>query len=181
MASEREPLPGQWEKIEEKLSERIGEISNRDVWEQCTRLDEIQIQESLDSVEKKLDKQIRAKQDLELWEYVLKAEKIIPYSKWESIEEQLFSRIEKGDLKIDKQPFWQIIDYYLIITKAARIASVVMLIALIFVGGFMIQDKLTAKIPTLFINYKEMLQRILNLSEAVYGRNIVQLLVVLYP
>jgi tetratricopeptide (TPR) repeat protein len=151
MASECEPLQGEWESVEEALFERVCRISGQESWEQCTRLDEIHIQGSLDAVEMKLETRIREKRDIELWEYVVKTEKILSYHCWEKIEESLFSKLKDSDgtLPISKQPFWQVIDYYLLIARSARVASVVVLLMLMVVGGYFLQQKLNTQIPTL--------------------------------
>lgn len=151
MASESEPLQGEWECTEEALFERINRISGQESWEHCTRLDEMHIQGSLDAVEMKLDTRIREKHDIELWEYVVKTEKVLSYHHWEKIEEDLFAKLKdsNGNLAISKQPFWQVIDYYLLITRSARVASVVILLMLLAVGGYFLQQRLDTQIPTL--------------------------------
>ncbi len=152
MTSEREPLFGDWEKQEEALFDQINKISNCELWEQCVRRDEIQIQESLNSVEAKLDKQIGLRKDLELWEYILKTEDVLSCHEWELIDEKLFNKIEKtapNNIEITKQPFWHMIDYYLFLTKTPKIVLVAMLLLLMVVGFYVLQGKLNSKIPTL--------------------------------
>jgi|GEM_PF-828664 len=154
MASEDDPLLGEWEVIEDGLSERIGVVSGQEPWEQAARLDEMQIQDSLDTVEKMLDNRIMEKADLEDWEMVLKQEKIIPYSSWEKIEEQVFDKIENDSegrkpLTLEEQPFWNIINSYVLTMKTVRATSAALLLLLIVVGGYYAQQSLSSQVPTL--------------------------------
>lgn len=152
LTSERELLFGDWERLEKALFNQINKVSNCELWEQCLLIDEIQTQESLYQVKAKIDNQISLRKDLELWENVLNTEEVLSCHEWELIEEKLFTKIENAapsNIEVIKQPFWHIIDYYLVITKARKIALVVMLLLLIVSGVYLLQRKLNSNIPTM--------------------------------
>jgi tetratricopeptide (TPR) repeat protein len=146
------PTIGEWEAIEDSLFDRIGEISECELWEQAAHLDKMHIQDSLDTVEKILEERIRERDSLENWEFVLKSEEVIPFAKWENIESNLFEQIESGSdqkpLSLKEQPFWHILNNYIFTLRTLKTAVTAMLLVLIALGGYFSEQLLSTSVPT---------------------------------
>jgi tetratricopeptide (TPR) repeat protein len=147
------PTTGEWETLEDSLFDRIGEISECELWEQAAHLDKMHIQDSLDTVEKILDERIRERESLEKWEFVLKSEEMIPFAKWENIESSLFEKIESGSdqrpLLLKDQPFWHILNNYVLTLRTLKGAVTAMLLILIALGGYFSERLFSTSVPTL--------------------------------
>jgi len=146
------PTLGEWDVLEDSLFDRIRDISECELWEQAAHLDKMHIQDSLETVEKMLDERIREREKLEKWELVLKTEEMIPFAKWENIENLLFEKIESGSdqkpLSLNEQPFWHILNNYVLTLRALKTAVTAVLLILIALGGYFSEQLFTASVPT---------------------------------
>jgi tetratricopeptide (TPR) repeat protein len=130
----------------------IGDISECELWEQAAHLDKMHIQDSLDTVEKILEERIRERESLENWEFVLKSEEVIPFAKWENIENNLFEKIESGSdqkpLTLKEQPFWHILNNYVLTLRALKTTVTAMFLVLIALGGYFSERLFSTSVPT---------------------------------
>jgi TolA-binding protein len=152
MAPEVLPTTGEWEILEDALFDRIGEISECELWEQAAHLDKMHIQDSLDTVEKILEERIRERESLENWEFVLKGEEVIPFAEWENIENNLFEKIESGSdqkpLTLNEQPFWHILNNYIFTLRTLKTTVTALLLVLIALGGYFSERLFQESVPT---------------------------------
>lgn len=146
------PTTGEWEVLEDSLFDRIGDISECELWEQAAHLDKMHIQDSLDTVEKILDERITERDLLENWEFVLKSEEVIPFAKWENIENRLFEKIDSGSdqkpLTLYDQPFWHILNNYVFTLRTLKATVTGILLVLIALGGYFSEQLFPASVPT---------------------------------
>lgn len=145
MAPEREPLAGEWEQIEDRIFEEITQSDKQEPWVLCARNEEICTPAIIEKEEQLLEDIISCKDSISAWEQEIKREVVLSVSQVEKIEETLLNRIEKENqkLKLEKQPFWFIINHYLTVVKTGTVA--VLLLMLGGVTGFLYNTK---SVPT---------------------------------
>lgn len=150
MMPQDEPLCGDWERIEERITEDINKSDTQEPWVLCARNEEVCVPALIEKEEQLLNEKLAEKDISNIWVNELKREVVLSLDQLDKIEDSLISRIEKekSQMPLAKQPFWSFIDHYLTVLRPI---GTVTALFLFFIGGFaglQYYSRSTVSVPT---------------------------------